>query len=139
MSDQVFDLDAVAAEAQGKPLRFKYAGREWTIKHISAFDWRITKDGISGDMEAVALIFRKGMGEEQYAEWEKVDQPAELVGVLFDQWLKHCGLSRGKSPDSTDSSESTGQPSKPASKRPTKSASRASSTGRSRRAASSSS
>lgn len=140
MSDEVFDLDAVAAEAQGKAFRFKYEEREWTIRHISAFDWRITKDGINGDMEAVNLIFEKGMGAEQFADWQQVNQPAELMGALFDRWLKHCGLDAGKSPASRPSSKSTAKRSKPASPRATRaSGSATSSKVRSRPASSSAS
>jgi hypothetical protein len=138
MTDEVFDLDALAAEATSRALRFTYAGREWQLAHVTDFDWRVTRDGISGDMEAVDTIFRRGLGAEQYAQWEQVEQPTHVVSALFDRWLEHCGLSRGKSESSTDSSESTEKPLKPASKPRTKSASAGSSTARSRRAASSS-
>lgn len=127
---EVFDLDAVMAESANEPLRFTYAGREWTLDHIQNFDWRVIRGGIGGDLEAVVASMRMGMGDEQYAEFDKLKQPVFALDKLFDAWLEHCGLSRGKSPDSTDSSESTEKPSKPASRRAT----RASGSATSRRA-----
>lgn len=142
MTEQVKSYAHLAAEATRRAFRFQLedGGREWTIRHVRDFDYRLARDGaIGGDLEAVAVVFRKGMGDEQYADWEQVEQPPDLLNAIFEDYLNHCGLSSGKSESSTPSSPSTETPSKRASKRPTKSTSRASSTARSRRAASSSS
>lgn len=139
MTDEVFDLDAVAAEAENRRFSFKYGDRTWTMRHLTDFDWRIARDGIGGDVEAVDRAFREGLGPEQYAEFEQLQQSASVAGALFDAWLKHCGLSRGKSPSSTSSSPSTKTPSKRASRSATRgSASGTSTKARSRSANSSS-
>ena len=117
---EVFDLDVIAKEVTEEQLLFRYVGRDWTLDHIRNFDYRITKDGVGGDMEAVALSLRYGMGDEQFAEFQKLKLPMAVLDALFDRWLEHCGLNRGKSPDSTDSSESTEKPSKPRSRRTTR-------------------
>jgi hypothetical protein len=140
MTEQVKDYDkTVGAEAGKRAFRFQYEGREWSMRHIRDFDWRLLREGaIGGDMEAVDKVFRKGMGKDQYADWEQVEQSTALLDAIFDDYLEHCGLSRGKSESSTDSSETTEKPSKRASKPRTRSTSPGSTTARSRRAASSS-
>lgn len=139
MSEQVSKYDALLAEADNRAFTFPFQGRQWSIRHLSDLDYRLARDGaIGGDVDAVDKLFRSGMGDEQYAQWEAVTNvPSEVLVAIFDDYLEHCGSSRGKSPDSTPSSENTETPSKPASKRPTRSASRASSPARSRRGASS--
>jgi hypothetical protein len=138
MTDEVFDLDAVAAEVEGDPLEFTFRGESWSIKHMKAFG-RNTKRLLSSlsendDDGAVDLMFSKGMGEERYERWKEIDPGIGVEEALFNRWLEHCGLSRGKSESSADSSASTETPSKPVSKPRTRSASAGSSTARSRRA-----
>jgi hypothetical protein len=141
MSEEVSKYDVLAAEADRRAFTFSYQGREWSIRHMADLDYRLARDGaLKGDLDAIDKLFRRGMGQEQFAAWEaETDVPSEVLKVIFDDYLEHCGTSRGKSQDSTPSSGSTETPSKPASKPRTKSTSRASSTGRSRRAGSTSS
>jgi hypothetical protein len=113
---QVFDLDAVAAEAEGAPLEFTFRGEQWSIKHMKSFG-RATKRllaNIGSDDDAVDVMLTKGMGEERYRRWQEIDPGIGVEEALLEKWLEHCGMSRGKLPDSTGSSESTEQPSTPA-------------------------
>lgn len=118
MSD-VFDLDAVAAEATKEPLRFIWHGQEWTLAHMTGVDWRIIELANTGDIEAIRRAFRYGMGDEQADRFDKLPQPIAAMTALFRQWVKHNGLTEGESAASPDSSESTARPSKPASRRTT--------------------
>lgn len=130
MSDDVFDLDAVAAEATKEPLRFTYRGQEWTLAHMTGVDWRVIDLANTGDIEAIRKAFRYGMGEEQAARFDELPQPIAAMTSLFRRWLDHNGLTEGESPASPDSSGSTAGPSKQRSKRTT----RASGSGSSSRA-----
>lgn len=117
---EVFDLDAVAAEETKEPLRFRWQGREWTLAHMTGVDWRVVELANTGDMEAIRKAFRYGMGEEQYAEFEKVPQPIAAMTALFRQWLRHNGLTEGESEASPDSSGSTARQSTRPSQRTTR-------------------
>jgi hypothetical protein len=123
MTDEVFDLDAAAAEAEGAPLEFTFCGERWSIKHMKAFG-RHTKRALSAiggndDDAAVDLMLSTGMGAERYERWKQLDPGIGVEEALLDRWLEHCGLSRGKSESSTDSSVTTETPSTPASSLPT--------------------
>lgn len=113
--DKPFDLDAVAAEATKEPLRFTYRGQEWTLAHMTGVDWRVVELANTGDIEAIRKAFRMGMGDEQADAFDDLPQPIAAMTALFNQWLKHNGLTEGESAASPDSSESTARPSKRAS------------------------
>lgn len=102
-----FDLDAVAAEAEHRKFVFTYGGRQWSMLHVRDFDWKITRDGaISGDVEAINTAFNYALGD-QAADFEALPRSADVTVQLFDQWVKHSGLSRGKSQSLTPSSPTT--------------------------------
>lgn len=130
MSDDVFDLDAVAAEETKEPLRFTWHGQEWTLAHMTGMDWRVIESANSGDIDAIRKAFRYGMGEEQAARFDELPQPIAAMTKLFGRWLDHNGLTEGESSASPDSSGSTAGPSK----RPSKRTTRASGSGSSSRA-----
>lgn len=112
------DLDAVVAEAEGAPYRFRLRGQRWEIKHVQAFGRKNAEllRAFDGDNEAaMELVFSVGMGGPRYKEWQ--DQDPE-IGVLaevtvLNKWLKHCGLDAGKSEGSDSSSENTEEQSTP--------------------------
>jgi hypothetical protein len=133
--DDEFDLDAVAAEAAKAPLNFRWQGQSWTLKHMSQIDWRVLEAAQSGDLSAIRQAFEYGMGKEQAARFELVDQDATPMVKLFERWTEHAGVTEGESSASAGSSASTEQPSRPASARTTRaSGSRSSSRARSPRA-----
>jgi len=119
MSD-VFDLDAVAAEATKEPLRFTYRGQEWTLAHMTGIDWRVVELANEGHMDAIRKAFRYGMGEEQADRFDELPQPVAAMTALFRQWVKHNGLTEGESVASPDSSGSTARRSKRPSRRATR-------------------
>ena len=133
--DDEFDLDAVAAEAAKAPLRFKWQGQSWTLKHMSQIDWRIIELAQEGNLDAIQKAFKYGMGTEQAARFEEVEQDAEPMVKLFQRWTEHAGVTEGESSASAGSSGATEKPSRPASARTTRaSGSRSSGKARSPRA-----
>jgi hypothetical protein len=135
VEDDEFDLDAVAAEAAKAPLRFKWKGEHWHLKHMSQIDWRIVELAQAGDLEAIRKAFEYGMGKEQAGRFEQVEQDAEPMVKLFARWTEHAGVSEGESSASAGSSGATEKPSRPASARTTRaSGSRSSGKARSPRA-----
>ena len=126
MSD-VFDLDAVAAEATKEPFRFRFGGREWSLAHLSDIDWRVVARADTGDLDAVREAVSSGLGD-QFAEFDQLPQPISMMTVLFDRWLAHSGLAAGEQPASPTSSESTAGPSKRPSQRTTRASGSATST-----------
>ena len=142
MTDEVKNYDALMAEIEKRKFRFELDGQQWSLRSGADVNYRPIRDAsVNGtDLEATEAVFRHAMGPEQWARFEAIeDIPASVLRQIFDDYMEFSGIDQGKSPGSTDSSESTEQPSKPPSKPRTKSPSRASSTGRSRRAGSSSS
>lgn len=130
-----FDLDAAVAEQAKSPLGFRWKGQSWKLKHPSSVDWRIIEAATSGDIDAIRKAFEYGMGKEQAARFDKVEQDMDAMTILFRTWLDHAGTSQGESPASADSSASTEKQSRPASPRTTRaSGSRSSSRASSRRA-----
>lgn len=113
MAEEVFDLDAVVAEAEQTPFRFKFGGEEFTMSPLDL------KMGLK-ELTTVEL-FQAILGEEQWARI--VASPARLTEpafvALLDRWTKHYGMAPGESPASPRSSVSTGGPSKRTSKRTT--------------------
>ncbi len=126
-----YDLDAVAAEKAKQPLRFKWQDQSWTLKHKSQIDWRIVESASTGDVAAIREAFRLGMGAEQHARFEELEQPIDAMTALFNRWNQFNGTTQGESPASPASSAGTAKRSRPASKRSTTSTSRGSSTARS--------
>jgi hypothetical protein len=120
---EVFDLDAVAAEATKEPLRFRFHGQDWTLAHMTGVDWRVIELANTGDLEAIRRAFRYGMGDEQADRFDELPQPIAAMTALFRRWLKHNGMTEGESSASPDSSESTAGPSMPPSNTTTASAS----------------
>jgi hypothetical protein len=135
VEDDEYDLDAVAAEAAKAPLRFRWQGQSWTLKHMSQIDWRIVELAQAGNLEAIRKAFEYGMGKEQAARFDQVEQDAEPMVKLFNRWTEHAGVTEGESSASATSSGATEKPSRPASARTTRaSGSRSSGKARSPRA-----
>lgn len=110
MSD-VFDLDGYVAENMAEPYRFTYHSREWELPHLSWIDLRVTEAADKGDLAAIRELFRVGLGESQWADFNELPQPSAAMGELFRRWRAHAGLAPGESQASPSSSESTAGPS----------------------------
>jgi hypothetical protein len=120
LDDDEFDLDAAAAESAKAPLRFRWKGESWSMKHMSSVDWRIIEAANSGEFTLIRKAFSAAMGKEQFERWEEVDQDLDAVTMLFTRWREHAGVTEGESPASADSSASSEKPSRPASQRTTR-------------------
>jgi hypothetical protein len=109
MSD-LFDLDALAAEADGKePFRFQFGGEAYELP--SELDIRGTAALSSGRVyEGLQML----LGDEQWQRMQDADAVLtdRMLGALFEAYAEHAGLSLGESSASTDSSRSTVRPSK---------------------------
>jgi hypothetical protein len=120
------DLDAAYAEIRREPYIFTWAGREWSLPHLSDIDYRtmlkIEQRDELGVEELVAL-FAELFSQDQQVAWAEAVVPLPVVFMLFDRLMKHSGAKPGESPASEPSSESTGANSKPTSAASTDSAS----------------
>lgn len=110
MSDDMLDLDALSAEANGaEPFRFRFGGEEYELP--PTVDVRVAALFSDGQLFAGLA---KMLGEDQ---WQRM-QDAEAVlddrqlMALMEEYGKHSGSSLGESKASTDSSMSTVRPSK---------------------------
>ncbi|AYF29314.1 hypothetical protein CSH63_17950 [Micromonospora tulbaghiae] len=114
MTDDVFDLDAYVAANRQTPYRFRYGGQNWELPGSPKdTDWRVTEAADQGSQEAIRTLFRRGLGPDRWAEFEKLPQPTGAMTELFNRWQQHSGMKPGESQASPDSSESTAGPSTP--------------------------
>lgn len=113
-----YNLDALEGESSKEPFRFIFDGEEYELPPSP--DFRAVSDMASGRLD-VAL--ERMLGTEQ---WQRLqDSPAVFDAVrfnaLFDRYFKYAGTDMGEASASTDSSASTGRPSKRTSSGTTKS------------------
>lgn len=123
---EVDDLQAAYAEIQRPPYEFTWADRVWTLPHIGELDYRIQSEieaTDTWDVPRLESLFTRMFGPEQAAAWAEVKVPAGFLMMLFERWVKFSGRKQGESPASNDSSESTGEKSRPTSDASTTSAS----------------
>jgi hypothetical protein len=105
MADDIFDLDAVAAEGQDEPFRFRFGGEVYEMPPLDLRQAAKLDDtgGSAVDM------FRLLLGDEQWQRMEaaeaRLTQPMFLE--LLDRYTKHTGIDLGESPASSRSSRST--------------------------------
>lgn len=109
MTDDVFDLDALAAEADSTPFRFKFGGEEFEIPPMD-----ITWAAIDGSQLSHVDMFKLLVGDEQWARItaSKARLTEPLFVALLDKWMAHYGVTLGESRASRRSSKSTARPSK---------------------------
>lgn len=114
-----FDLDA----ALGEPFEFTFGGQTFTLP--SDVDLATVEKLQAGETVAALQAL---MGDEQYARIEALPQVfgARAFAAVMDAYFQHLGIRQGESSASTDSSKSTGGPSKQTSNGSTKSHSRTS-------------
>lgn len=125
--DGVFNLNAVAAEAQQDPFVFEYGppvdgdpdGNVWRLAPILDLDYRLVERADGGEVEAVREVISDRMETAEQGQWkrfDKLDLGIGLLDKLFAAWLDHNGLKPGESRRSSTSSGATGKRSKPASR-----------------------
>jgi hypothetical protein len=108
---------------------FRWEDQWWELPHRKMLDFEktlkvaklqdkfsnITTDNIDDAAEELKDTFTMLMGDEQGAEFAKVDRPIEALVKLLNQWREHSGEAdeeTGESSASDGSSKSTGRPSK---------------------------
>ncbi|MGW9237984.1 hypothetical protein FKO01_19795 [Mesorhizobium sp. B2-3-3] len=104
--DQPFDfnLDAVKAEAELTPWRVNWSGRRWEFAHMDNFDmWPFINESASAGIDEMAMILRTALGDEQWAEFQKLPIKRYKMKALFDGYQKYCGVETGESEASSDS------------------------------------
>ncbi len=124
-----YDLQAVYAE-KADPFWFRWDDQWWELPHPKMLDFEVqlkvesfdvsalTEAGDGEDVEAVAKakideLFGLIMGGGQATEWRQVQvRPLQMMLDMFSQWMEHSKAGMGESEASTDSSKSTGRPSK---------------------------
>ncbi|MFJ3812289.1 hypothetical protein ACIPWE_38740 [Streptomyces sp. NPDC090073] len=102
--DQPFDfnLDGVQAEVDLTPWRVHWNGRRWEFQHAEALNvWGLMEGAESGDVGATAAIFRLALGQEQWADFRKIDMPQYKMKALFNAYKKHCGLGESEASSSS--------------------------------------
>lgn len=92
-SDEVFDLDAVAAESQGTAFRFKLGGEEFTLPAAGDVDWRQAQLLESGKIDAALMGM---MGEEQYHRFYRHDLTVAAMSKLMERYMAHQGVKPGE-------------------------------------------
>ena len=106
----VFDLDAMAAEAEGRePFRFMFGGVEYELS--PDLDFRVVAQLNKGLIyEGLARL----LGAEQWERMQASDQllTEDMLAKLFEAYQAHTGTSLGELSASTSSSVSTVRPSK---------------------------
>lgn len=116
-----------------EPFRFYWADQWWTIPHRKMLDFEkllqvahledrftdLSAANIDDVAKAVNDTFTMLMGDEQGAEFAKVNRPLDVLMLILNKWGEHSGGAEeqtGESSASNGSSTSTGRPSKRTSK-----------------------
>lgn len=130
-----YSIDAARAqrfEATGEDFKFEYGGKPFTLPRelpvdaIEALAAIEATDSILALRQALAALLGK-----QAARLDIGRLSAEDIEGLLEAWSTEVGISLGESAPSSSSSPSTARRSKPTSRRPTASTSRASGKARS--------
>jgi hypothetical protein len=104
--DQPFDinLDAVKAEVDLTPWRVNWNSRRWTFAHMQDLNvWSLLEAAEGGDVRAMIGVFKAALGDEQWAEFRKIQLPQYKLKALFDSYRDYSGLAEGESVASSDS------------------------------------
>lgn len=99
-ADKVYDLDAAIEEAQHKPFRFTFAGREWMLPHLDDLNvWPLTEKIEQGDMVAAMAVFETAFGDD-WDEFHAKPLTRGALQSLWERYAKHSGVEPGESPAS---------------------------------------
>jgi hypothetical protein len=89
---KVFDLDAVANEANAEPFKFTFGGQRYEMP--GTVDIRVVTSLTAGDLEAALRLL---LGDEQWAKIQA--SPAVLDHVKFQSllaaYMEHTGMTLG--------------------------------------------
>jgi hypothetical protein len=105
------DLDAAYAEIRKEPYAFTLGGRRWLLPHMADLDYRMLiriEKHESLDADALAGLFTDLFGADQRQAWTDTQVPLPQLYLLWERYMKHCGVHPGEEPASSGSSGSTG-------------------------------
>ena len=106
---QIFDLDALENEAEGrKPFQFSLGGDVFELPFLMDMDWQDQlRLETSPETDAVRVILG-----DQYKKFEQHKCSVRQLKALIEAWMQHQGVDPGKSPRSSTLSANTGPKSK---------------------------
>jgi hypothetical protein len=120
--DEVFDLDALEAEEEHRPFRFRLGGEVFEMAHIQEMDWSVA---VLLEQGQIDVMLAETLGD-QYEAFRDLGLPSWKMDELMIAWGQHVGIPLEKLQASPDSSASTGARSRRTSGGTTASGSRAS-------------
>lgn len=106
--EDIFDLAAIEG---GRPFPFKHRdGSRFTFCDLGDIDINVAKAADAGNLDAIKLAMRYGLGDVEDSSGRTVDPKAraswvkfEGIGLslreataLFERWAKHSGLTQGE-------------------------------------------
>lgn len=107
----VDDLDAAYAEIRKAAYDFQFAGRSWSLPHLSDLDYRLMNRIESYTTLTTAEL--EGLFEEilgdQAGQWQQTQVPTPVLFMVFERWIKHSGGELGEDSASNASSANTGR------------------------------
>lgn len=99
-----FDLDAVQAEVDLTPFRFKWAGKRWEFKHLQELDsWDVLAASDAGNIKASVALLELALGKAKWVEFRRIPLPQHKMAALAEAYQRHCGIEPGESQGSTGS------------------------------------
>lgn len=120
--DEVFDLDALEADAELAPFPFTFSGRTWYVQHPNSLDWHVEETLNEGSARDVMATL---MGDD-FAEFDELVVESWRLDKLLRKAFDHFGIDLGELEASPGSSGPTGPPSRRTSATTTASRSRTS-------------
>jgi hypothetical protein len=127
LPDGVQDLDALIAEAREEQYEFRLGGRDYMLPSMQDLDVdevetlarevqaKVLEGELNDDLAFIQLWkaqIKLGLGEKEYAEFEKNPMTLRVLKTIFTNWQEKSGLDEeeagekaGKSRPSTASSK----------------------------------
>lgn len=103
----IFDLDALIAEAHAEQFRFTLAGQVFTMASPEDMSWQVQMQASTAtEAEGIALILSEGLGE-QWDAFKEIKTPLRALRAIFEEAYAFYGISLGESAASPRSSKST--------------------------------
>lgn len=90
---ETYDLDAVIAEQEPNPFRFRFGGEDFELP--GNMDLRVVRLFSAGDpLGALEML----LGPDQFARFDAVDQTFDdkAFKALLDRYSTHVGVARGE-------------------------------------------
>lgn len=90
----MIDLDTLAAEAEGEPFRFRWAGDEYAIPLLDQLPWTVTNQITRGQgaVERMGLL----LGDEQYERFAAKPCSTAKLRALFEAYMAANGVTEGE-------------------------------------------